>query len=191
MMFEYTGKIESLMTDWLHKEKRMVFQVDQDAHEAMEALDGKKVTIRLCEYKKKRSLDANAYYWTLVAKLAAILRVSNAEIHNRMISAYGFPAVIGDKSVFATVPDTEEAERQVMRSETYHLQPTSQVREGVDGVTYRTYRLMRGSSTYNTAEMSRLIDGIISECKDAGIPDGEIATPDEKRILEERYGVRI
>ena len=119
-MFEYTGKIESLMTDWLHKEKRMVFQVDQNAHEAMEALDGKKVTIRLCEYKKKRSLDANAYYWTLVTKLAAILLVSNAEIHNRMISAYGFPAVIGDKSVFATVPDTEEFARRVAAvTETY------------------------------------------------------------------------
>ena len=39
--------------------------------------------------------------------------------------------------------------------------------------------------------MSRLIDGAIQEAKDIGIPDAEIATPDEKRMLEERYGVKI
>lgn len=49
---------------------------------------------------------------------------------------------------------------------------------------------MRGSSYYNSAEMARLIDGLIQECKDAEIPESEIMTPDEKRILEERYGIR-
>lgn len=73
----------------------------------------------------------------------------------------------------------------------YHLQPTSQVREGLDGVMYRTYKLLRGSHTYNSEEMARLITGLISECKDAGISDAEIATPDEKRILKEKYGVEL
>ena len=66
----------------------------------------------------------------------------------------------------------------------YHLQPTSQVREGNDNVMYRTYRLLRGSHTYNTEEMARLIDGMITMCKEAGIPDREIATPEEKRLLK-------
>lgn len=56
---------------------------------------------------------------------------------------------------------------------------------------YRTYKLLRGSHTYNSEEMARLITGLISECKDAGISDAEIATPDEKRLLKERYGVEI
>lgn len=50
---------------------------------------------------------------------------------------------------------------------------------------------MRGSSTYNTEEMARLIDGLIDRCKEAGMPDREIVSPDEKRILKERYGVNI
>ena len=29
------------------------------------------------------------------------------------------------------------------------------------------------------------------QCKDAGIPDAEIATRDEKRLLKERYGVQL
>ena len=63
--------------------------------------------------------------------------------------------------------------------------------EGVDGVMYRTYRLLRGSRTYNTEEMSRLISGLITMCKEAQIPDREIATPEEKRLLKERYGVDV
>ena len=39
--------------------------------------------------------------------------------------------------------------------------------------------------------MSNLIDGAIQEAKDIGIPDAEIATPDEKRLLKERYGVEL
>ena len=45
--------------------------------------------------------------------------------------------------------------------------------------------------TYNTEEMARLIGGMITMCKEAGIPDREIATPEEKRLLKERYGVDV
>lgn len=37
----------------------------------------------------------------------------------------------------------------------------------------------------------RLIDGLITSCKEAGLAASEIATPDEKRLLKERYGVDI
>ena len=43
----------------------------------------------------------------------------------------------------------------------------------------------------NTEEMSRLISGLITMCKEAQIPDREIATPEEKRLLKERYGVDV
>lgn len=54
-----------------------------------------------------------------------------------------------------TVPDTEDAEKKVMQATEYHLMPTSQVRQGLDGIVYRTYKLLRGSSTYDTSEMAR------------------------------------
>ena len=108
-----------------------------------------------------------------------------------MLQLYGYPEVIDDKHVLMVIPETEEAHNKVMKAEEYHLKPTSDVREGKDGIIYRTYILMRGSRTYNTEEMARLISGLITECKGAGIPDSEIATPDEKRLLKERYGVDL
>ena len=136
-------------------------------------------------------MDANAYYWVLVSKLGKVLDMANPEVHNIALIRYGQPWIIDGKSVFTTIPDTEEAENKVKNSTEYHLQPTSQVREGVDGVMYRTYRFLRGSRTYNTEEMSRLISGLITMCKEAQIPDREIATPEEKRLLKERYGVDV
>ena len=48
--------------------------------------------------------------------------------------------------------------------------------------------MMRGSSTYDTREMSRLIDGLVEECKAQGI---ETLPPDEFGRMMERYGEEI
>ena len=120
-----------------------------------------------------------------------VMNTSNAEMHNLMLIHYGEPEIIEGKPVYMTVPDTEDAEKKVMQATEYHLMPTSQVRQGLDGIMYRTYKLLRGSSTYDPSEMARLIDGLITSCKEAGLAASEIATPDEKRILKERYGVDI
>lgn len=106
-----------------------------------------------------------------------------------LLCGFGQVELFGNKAVYITIPDTEEAEKKVKNATDYHLQATSQVREGNDGIMYRTYKLLRGSHTYNTEEMARLIDGLVQCCKEAGIPDADIASPDEKRILKERYGV--
>ena len=44
--------------------------------------------------------------------------------------------------------------------------------------------MLRGSHDYDTREMSVLIDGLVSECKEVDI---ETIPPDELRRLMERY----
>lgn len=44
--------------------------------------------------------------------------------------------------------------------------------------------MLRGSSTYDTAEMSALIDGLVSECKEQGI---ETIPPQELERMMEMY----
>ena len=191
-MAKFTGVLKQPIIDFVSGRLTALFEPDEDFRETYEELkDCDKLSFEIKKYKAKRSLDANAYYWTLITKIARILEVSNAEQHNRMLQLYGYPEVIDDKHVLTVIPETEEAHAKVMKAEEYHLKPTSDVREGKDGILYRTYILMRGSRTYNTEEMARLISGLITECKEAGIPDSEIATPDEKRLLKERYGVDL
>ena len=189
---KFTGKLKQPIIDFRSGRLTLLFEPNEDFRETYEELkDCDKLSLEIKKYRAKRSLDANAYYWTLITKLATVLETSNAEQHNKMLALYGYPEVIDGKNCLVVLPDTEDAQKKVMRAEEYHLKPTSDVREGNDGKTYRTYVLLRGSRTYNTQEMARLINGLISECKDAKIPDSEIATPDEKRLLKERYGVDI
>ena len=50
-----------------------------------------------------------------------------------------------------------------------HFAPTSQRKTGTDGMVYRAWKLLKPSHTYDSKEMSVLIDGIVSEAKDLGI----------------------
>lgn len=191
-MHTFTGRFESLMFNCLGKGQKAVISLNEDARQAYEELKGcEKLSLEIKKYRRKRSLDSNAYHWLLVGKLAKVLGMSNAEVHNMALRGYGQPEIYEGKGVYMTIPDTDDARHKVDNAMDYHLSPTSQVREGNDGVMYRTYKLLRGSHTYNTEEMARLIDGMITMCKEAGIPDAEIATPDEKRILKEKYGVEL
>lgn len=189
---KFTGKLKQPVIDYLSGRMAVLFEPNEDFRQAYEELKGcDKLSFEIKPYRAKRSLDANAYYWVLITKLAKKISISNLELHNMMLRMYGQAEIIEGKAVYLTIPDTEEAERKVNNATDYHLQATSQVREGNDGIMYRTYKLLRGSRTYNTEEMARLIDGLVQRCKDAGIPDSDIASPDEKRILKERYGVDI
>ena len=189
---ECVGRLKGLGIDLMSRHQKLEIEVDSDIRKEYDKLkDKEKLRIRIVQYRKKRSLDANAYYWTLLTKFADVIGMSNSEAHNMMLRGYGQSEIFDGKAVYVTIPDTEEAEKKVNNATDYHLAPTSQVRLGNDGVIYRTYRLLRGSRTYDTKEMSRLIDGLITCCKEAGIPETEIASPSEKEILKERYGVNF
>lgn len=120
-------------------------------------------------HRKRRSLDQNAMYWSILGQIAKALGISNSKAHNIMLRRYGVPERYGEQSVYVVLPDTEEAAEQADEAESYHVRPTSQVKAGKDGQSYRTYILLRGSSTYDTAEMKRLIDGAMDEAKQMGL----------------------
>lgn len=142
--------------------------------------DGKEYTVEIKEYKPKRGLSANGMYWLYLNKLAGVLRTSSSELHNIMLRRYGQVERYGEQLVYIVLPDTEEAEKKALQAETYHIKPTSQVKEGKDGIMYRTYILLRGSSTYEKSEFSALLDGLLSECREVGIP---IISESERALL--------
>lgn len=136
------------------------------------------------EHKERRSLDSNSYYWVLVSKLSQKLRMSCARIHNTMLRDVAPPYLIDGRVAMQPIPDTDEAENQVLESTTYHLKPTSGTIEGKDGQLYRWYIILRGSSSFNKEEMSALIDRIVAECKEQDI---ETATPAELAQMAELW----
>lgn len=134
--------------------------------------------------KKKRSLSANAYYFCLVGKMAAKLGVSTSRVHNMLLRRYGAPETVDGESLICFLPDTEKAEETALEADTYHVKPTSATKVFKDGSTRRMYMILKGSHTYDTAEMSTLINGIVDECNHMGI---QTATPAEVEEMMKRY----
>lgn len=146
-----------------------------------------KINIKLSEHKKGRSMNANAYYWLLIGKLAKALNISTSYCHNVMLRRYGVLEVVDGTHIYLMIQDTDEAARKADEAEKYHIKPTSQVREGKDGKMYRTYMMLKGSHEFDTAEMAALISGLREECVNVGIP---VETPDEIANLLSLMGGR-
>lgn len=136
-------------------------------------MDGKPWTAELKKKRERRSLDANAYCWVLLDKLSAVLRVPKTELYRRLIPD------IGDNSETVCVVDDAVDK---LRSGWEHnglgwLSDTTPSK--LPGCT--NVILYYGSSTYDTRQMSRLIDLVVAECKENGI---ETMTPEELARLE-------
>ena len=121
--------------------------------------------------RKKRSLDANAYFWVLVGKIADKLRASKDEIYFEMLKKYG-------QSITVTVRAGLDLSRAGFKY--YEL-----FKDGISaGKPFEAYRVFIGSSQYDTREMSVLIDGVVQEANELGI---ETLTPLELAEILGRY----
>ena len=136
----------------------------------------------LAPHKKKRSLSANSYYWQMIGQVAKASRISSNRVHNIHLRQLGLVERIDDKLITVFLPDTDQAENDVLESSTYHLKPTDATRVGSDGITYRGYLMLRGSSTFNSSEFAALIDLLIQDAKALGI---ETLTEDELKHMKE------
>ncbi len=179
---ESKGTLRDVSRDWKSGRMRLTFEIESDVESFVDKIKDKPLRISVKQWRDKRSLDANAYYWVLITKLGDKLNLSKPHLHNILLRRYGQPEVIDGKMIYLVLPDTDQGVRKADEAETYHIKPTSEVKTGRNGERFRTYVMLRGSSTYNTEEMAHLIDGLVSECKEVGI---ETATPEElSRMLE-------
>ena len=123
------------------------------------------------EYHKKRSLNANAYAWALIGKIADVLRNSKDEIYLEMLKKYGqseIVSVLSDINVTGYFKYFEEIA-------TVKLQ----------GKNFTHYKVFKGTSEYNTAEMAVFIDGVISEADELGI---DTLPPNEIEKIKSLWG---
>lgn len=147
--------------------------------QAREFILKKQARLYDCEVKRhreKRSLDANAYYWTLAGKLADAIRATPEEVYRRHIKD------IGNYEVLCIQKEALDTFSRMWCSG--HLGRFIDTRESkLQGCT--TVLAYYGSSDFDTAQMSRLIDNCIQDCKAVGI---ETLTPDRLEAMKEAWG---
>lgn len=139
----------------------------------------KKYVAEIKEHRNKRSLDANAYFWVLAGKLAANIGVTPNEIYKQYI-----PDIADNYEIVPVRSDMIDRWNTLWVNG--HLgRMTDDLGECRNIKGYHNIRCYFGSSDYDTAQMSRLIDLIVDDCKAAGI---ETMTPDELSNLKSLWG---
>ena len=164
----------------------ITFTCEQGGYEWLTALKDKDLRLTVKIWKEKRSLDANAYYWVLLGKLAEKLKQTTAYLHNENLRALGKLEMIDEQIIQILLPDTDEAYKYADQRTDIHLMATSNVisqyNEDADTVDRsRVWLVLRGSHTFDTQEFSQLLDELIFRCKEEDI---ETMTPEELARME-------
>lgn len=171
----FKGKIVNLDLDYsTHKPKitiQLTNQIDLLTDEFNKLYEEELLDIELNKYKEKRSLNANNYAWKLITQIADILRTSKEEVYLTMLKRYGQSELV---SVLSSIDVSGYFKY-------YEVAGTSTLNEKE----FTHYKVYKGSSEFDTKEMSILIDGIVSEAKELGI---QTETPEEIEKIKSLWG---
>ena len=107
------------------------------------------------EKRAKRSLSQNSYAWELITKIGNILRKSKEEVYLQMLKDYGQSEIV---SILSSIEPKG------------YFKYYEKIGTGiVNNKEFSHYKIFKGSSEFDSKEMTILIDGIIQECKQLGI----------------------
>jgi hypothetical protein len=141
--------------------------------------EGKQYDLEIKLHRNRRSLDANAYFWVLLDQLATETKMEKTHLYREMVKEIG-----GNSQVICV---TNEGLMQL--KESWERNGPGWVAETfpskLEGCTNMI--LYYGSSTYDTAQMSRLIALVVQECRQVGI---ETMTPRELSLLMEAWDAK-
>ena len=164
-MFELTGKLFSLAFNM--DGKAVVSFTFDDRFDAIKMMDKfyscDKLMVKVGKYKKKRSLDANAYFHVLVNKIASAMNLSDDETKQWLVKSYGTLARDEDGNLIgAMLPSGVNVERFYPHARDYK----TEIRDGKEYTCYLFYERTRD---LDTAQFSRLLEGTVQEAKNLGI----------------------
>ena len=170
------GTLVDISIDFKTNKPKITFLVNSNINSLEEIENVPLLDIEAKKHRNKRSLDANAYCWVLCEKLAVKMNISKEEVYKQEIMMVG-------KSVIVPIKN-EEVEYFKSAWENKGLGYICESLGNSKIAGYENLRLYYGSSSYNTKDMSRLIDSIVEDCKLQGI---ETATPEELARLKETW----
>lgn len=174
---ETTGKLTGASRTLDGRSIILTFEVDASAASQIGNMKmDDLLRIKAVKYRKKRSLDANAYAWVLMSKIANHPDISSSkeEVYEQMLQKYG--SIYEEDGAYITVTIEKSVDIAKLPGHWKYIK---------DNGKFAAYLMIKGSSEYDTAEMSRFIDRIVEEAQELGI---ETATPDELERMKQEWG---
>lgn len=167
------GEIQDISIDFQTRKPKITILLNSNEINQVEELKGLKLNVELNKWKKKRSLDANAYLWVLIRELSKQTGVEPKEIYRDAISYL---------NTYDVIPIKNEAVERFIKN--WNQNGDGWICEKFDSKLkgFTNIRAYYGSSVFDSKEMSQLIEIIVNECKELGI---ETKPPEELKSLLE------
>ena len=175
-MMECTGKIHSVNRDWRTGKIILSFEINEEPTEAINTVSQcEQLSITAKKYRKKRSLDSNAYVWVLLTKIAnhPEVRSSKEEVYEEMLQKYGFLYQDEEGYMPITVKAGVDMSKVVGHWKFYKSNGK-----------FDSYLMIKGSSDYDSSEMAQFVDMVVQEAKGLGI---EVLPPDEIERMNQAW----
>ena len=172
---EFSGQIKDVSRDWKTGQFNITFSINEPSavNEVENLQKCEKLNIKAVKHRQKRSLDANAYSWCLMQKLAESVHSDKWSVYLEMLKKYS--------RAFTHIIVKKEAVKEM--TETFRT-CVDLGEITVNGQTGHQLQVYFGSSSFDTKEMSVFIEGIVSECKELGI---ETLTPMELERMKAEW----
>lgn len=169
---QVVGTLEEYTLNFNENSSKIVLTINSNDISTLEKLRGLKLNVELKQFREKRSLDANAYCWVLCDHIAKALTEQGAvctkeDIYKDAITQIGvFQPMIVEEKAFNKFQEIWK--KQGLG---YLVQEVSRKDKCVKVHCYY------GSSSYDTKEMSLLINILVDLAKSLGVetrPQAEI-----------------
>ena len=174
-----TGILQDISIDYKTNKPRITLLLDtRDSISSLEELKDNKLSVEIKKYRKKRSLDANNYFWKLLNEYCEEKGTDTIEEYKERVKRLGifrnfkilaeqvktFEKIWTDKGIawFCEIVDTEYIGNQE----------------------FKILCAYYGSSSFNSKQMSRLINDLVEDCKEVGI---ETKTSEELKSMLEAW----
>ena len=111
--------------------------------------------VKIEKHKKMKTSDQNAYVWKLMNEIGNVLRKSKDEVYFDMLKSYG---QVSEICILSSINPSGYFKYYEVSS-----------KRMFNDKEFTIYRIYKGSSEFDTREMSIFIDGVIQEAKQLGI----------------------
>ena len=150
------------------------FTTRDDPGQMFDDFNGEAVKIDIKKASKHRSLSANAYAWVLIDKIAEKTGESVTDVYQHAIREIG-----GVSELYGVREAAFESFKQLWCSD--HLGRQVEIIPGSSKPGWLNVKAWKGSSDFDSTQMARLIDSLIQEAEQQGIPT--ISDQEAERML--------
>lgn len=175
-----TGTIKNISIDYISNKPQITLTLDKrECLNSIEELKEDKLSIEIKKYRKKRSLNANNYFWKLLQELCEMAEINTVEEYKRRVKELGiFRRFKIEKDNVNTFEKMWSAQGIAWFSEVSDI-------EIIGNTEFKIINAYYGSSSFNSKQMSRLINELVEDCKIYGI---ETKPQEEINSLLESWG---